>query len=267
MATVPPIKTRSKNDYPTSDGKPLAETDWHRDLMNLLIETLKRHYESQDRIYVSGNLLLFYEPGNRRRHVSPDVFVVKGVPSHARPNYLMWEEGKGPDVVIEITSSSTRREDQETKLRLYRDTLRVKEYFLFDPDGDYLDPPLQGYRLRGGQYQKIRAVQDRLPSRMLELHLEPNGSNLRLYDPAAEDWLLTEKELANRGANAEAEIQRRIQAVLQVSREQYEALRKAFRDSQAAREQELAQRQRIEEENERLRQELEELRRRPPREP
>ncbi len=48
-----------RNDYPTSDGKPVAETDWHRDLMVRLIETLKHYYAAQDRVYVSGNLLLF----------------------------------------------------------------------------------------------------------------------------------------------------------------------------------------------------------------
>src|SRR5271165_7336416 len=64
---------RGQNDYPTSDGKPMAETDWHRDLMVLLIEMLRAFFQGQ-RVYISGNLLVFYEPGNRRRHVSPDVF-------------------------------------------------------------------------------------------------------------------------------------------------------------------------------------------------
>src|SRR5262249_13049415 len=132
MATVPSTATPWKNGYPTSDGKPMAETDWHRDLMNALIETLKLWYAAQPRVYVSCNLLLFYEEGNRRRHVSPHVFVVKGIAKHDRPNYLLWEERKGPDVVIELTSSSTRREDMKDKYRLYQETLRVKEYFLFD---------------------------------------------------------------------------------------------------------------------------------------
>ncbi|HEY7426234.1 MAG TPA: Uma2 family endonuclease [Gemmataceae bacterium] len=205
MATVPSTPTFWKNGYPTSDGKPMAETDWHRDLMNALIQTLKVWYAAQSRVYVSGNLLLFYEPGNRRRHVSPDVFVVKGIAKHDRPNYLLWEERKGPDVVIELTSSSTRREDMKDKYRLYQDTLRVKEYFLFDPLGDYLDPPLQGHRLRRGQYHPIRAVAGRLPSRNLGLHLERNGRELRLFDPAASRWLPTPLE---RAAAAEAENER-----------------------------------------------------------
>jgi Uma2 family endonuclease len=200
-STIPPWK----NGYPTSDGKPMAETDWHRDLMTALIQTLKVWYAAHSRVYVSGNLLLFYEPGDRRRHVSPDVFVVKGIAKHDRPNYLLWEERKSPDVVIELTSSSTRREDVEDKYHLYQNTLRVKEYYLFDPLGDYLDPYLQGYRLRGGQYHPIRAVAGRLPSRILRLHLERNGRELRLFDPVASRWLPTPLE---RAVTAEAENER-----------------------------------------------------------
>jgi Uma2 family endonuclease len=159
MSTVVFKTIGSNPNYPTSDGRPMAETGHHRILMNDLIESLDAYFADDPTVYVSGNLLLFYEPGNRRRQISPDVFVVKGVAKHKRLNYLTWEEGKGPDFVIELTSSSTRHEDQDTKFRKYRDVLRVKEYFLFDPFGDYLKPPLQGYRLRAGVYQAIRPLQ------------------------------------------------------------------------------------------------------------
>ena len=66
------------NGYPTSDGRPMAETDLHRDVMFDLIETLKERFAADPLTYVSGNILLFYEPGNKRRHVSPDVLVVLG---------------------------------------------------------------------------------------------------------------------------------------------------------------------------------------------
>jgi putative restriction endonuclease len=133
------------------------------------------------------------------------VFVVKGVPKRDRLNFLTWEEGKGPDVVIELTSSSTRDEDVKDKFTLYERTLGVLEYFLFDPMGDYLDPPLRGYRLRQGSYRPIRAVKGRLPSRVLALHMERVGKGLRLFDPAQGELLPTSQE---RIESADAELER-----------------------------------------------------------
>lgn len=207
------------NDYPYSDGRPMAETDWHRDLMLQLIATLQAHYAAEPNIYVSGNLLIFYEPGNKRRHVSPDVFVVRGVPKGSRPNYLIWEEGKAPEVVIELTSKTTRKEDTEKKFKLYRDVLKVKEYFLFDPLEDYLEPSMQGYRLVGGEYRPIRLKDGRMPSRILGMHLERDGDELRLWNPETGRWLPTESERADdaeeraddleaRAVQAEAELER-----------------------------------------------------------
>src|SRR4051794_10107167 len=98
MATATSTLDVRTNDYPASDGKPRAETDWHRILMNVLIETLTPFYAAVADVYVSGNLLIFYERGNRRRHVAPDVFVVKGVAKHKRKNYLVWHEHQGPQV-------------------------------------------------------------------------------------------------------------------------------------------------------------------------
>src|SRR5262245_33225096 len=195
MASVSSRRPPRKVVYPTSDGKPMAETDDHRELMVDLIETKKAHFIDEPNVYVSGNLLMYYVAGDPRRHVSPDVFVVFGVPKHNRDYYLVWQEGKSPDVVFELTSKSTRREDQITKLELYRDIWKLKEYFLFDPHGDYLKPRMQGYRLRAGRYTRIRPVDDRLPSQLLGLHLEQNGKELRLYNPATGLWLSTPKEL------------------------------------------------------------------------
>jgi Uma2 family endonuclease len=197
--------TAKRTTYPTSDGKPMAETDIHRDLMLALIETLKVFYAAEPRVYVSGNLLLFYEEGNRRRHVSPDVFIVRGVPMRQRENYLLWEEGHSPRFVIELTSSSTRKEDTAKKFELYRDVLKVREYFLFDPMGDYLKPSMQGWRLRGGVYHPIRAVEGRLPSLATGLHLERDGNELRLWNPATGTRLPTPEEAL---ADAQAEITR-----------------------------------------------------------
>jgi Uma2 family endonuclease len=204
-------------DYPTSDGRPMGETDLHRQDMMDVIAALEDWFADDPNVYVSGDLLLFYEEGNRRKHVAPDAFVVLGVPKRPpRDYYLLWKEGKAPDVVIEITSRTTRREDQTKKLVLYRDVLQVPEYFQFDPTEDYLKPPMQGFRLVLGRYEPIAPVMGRLPSEWLGLHLEREGAELRLYDPVSRRRLSTRKEsliearvAALRAAEREAEAARR----------------------------------------------------------
>ena len=212
-------------DYPTRDGKPMTETDVHLILMLTLIPTLRDFFLPRPRVYVGGNMLVFYERGNPRKHVSPDVFVVPGVPNHRhhlRNNFLIWKEGKAPQVVIELTSRSTRKEDVETKFALYRDVLKVREYFLFDPRAEYLRPPMQGYRLRAGNYVPIKPVGGRLPSRVLGLHLERDGQSLRLWNPAAGQWLLTPEEPRDQ----EAEARRQAEAEVERLRREIEELRR-----------------------------------------
>jgi hypothetical protein len=188
-----PERPLGNSGYPTRDGRPMGETDLHRNVMFDTIETLKAHFAGQ-LVYVSGNLLLFYEQGNRRRHVSPDCFVVRGLAQQDRLNYLLWEEGRSPNAVIEITSASTRREDMEQKFVLYRDTIGVAEYFLFDPWQEYLTPPLQGYRLQNGEYVSLPLMDGRMASEQLGLHLEAAGTQLRFFDPATGRWAPTWQE-------------------------------------------------------------------------
>ncbi len=206
MATVPRSPVGRVVDYPTSDGKPMAETESHRQIVVDTIQTTQDHFAADPMVYVSGDLLLFYEAENRNKHVAPDVFVVRGVPKlPLRDHYLLWQEGQGPDFILEVTSKSTRKEDQTKKLALYRDVLKVPEYFLFDPFEEYLDPPFQGHRLVRKRYVPIESVRGRLPSVALGLHLERAGTELRLYDPAAGRRLPTRAE---RALEAEAQLGR-----------------------------------------------------------
>jgi len=228
MATVRRTSLDRQIDYPTSDGRPMAETDWHRDLMTVLIAMLKMWYAKARRVYVSGNLLLYYVPGNRRKHVSPDVFVVRGVSKRKRLYYLLWVEGKSPEMIIELTSKSTRKEDLNTKFKLYRDVLKVQEYFLFDPFAEYLKPPLRGYRLTDAEYLAIEPIEGRLPSEVTGLHLERDGTMLRLYDPNAGKWLPTlEESLAQAEVEREEERAARLHAEAEAEslRQELELLR------------------------------------------
>src|SRR5207248_866842 len=85
--------------------------------------------------------------------------------------------------------------DQQGKFFLYRDVLKVQEYFLFDPREEYLDPSLQGFRLVEGEYVRIEPADGRLPSEVLGLHLERDGVELRFYNPATGQWLQTPQEI------------------------------------------------------------------------
>lgn len=136
-------------DYPESDGQPMAETDAHRDDLAEIIFTLQRFFDHRSDVYVSGNLFLYYEKGNPQACKAPDIFVVFGVANEQRRTYRLWEEGKAPTVAIELTSKSTREEDQKVKPDIYAN-LGIEYLFLYDVLGEYLDPPLQGLRLVPG---------------------------------------------------------------------------------------------------------------------
>ncbi|SNB67053.1 Uma2 family endonuclease [Thermoflexus hugenholtzii] len=105
--------------YPEGDGRPVAETEIHRDNLFNLLFALRHFFEHRPDVVVSGNLLIYYVEGNPRAVVVPDLFVVFGIPRRPRRIYKVWEEGKGPDVVIELTSASTRWEDLGSKKGLY----------------------------------------------------------------------------------------------------------------------------------------------------
>ena len=174
-------------DYPSSDGKPMTESEAQFLPLTYVALALREHFEQRDDVYVGANMFLYYEENNPRAVVAPDVFVVVGAPKRVRDSYLLWNEPKGPDFVLEITSRSTRREDQGRKKRVYA-SLGVGEYFLFDPTGDYLRPRLQGFVLRQGRYEPLPTA--RLPhgepglvSEAVGLHLRVRGEELRLYDP------------------------------------------------------------------------------------
>ena len=199
-------------DYPSSDGKPLAENDVQARAIFYAFGALRLRYRDRRRdVYVSADLLIYYEEGNPRVAVAPDVFVVFGVEDHTRMNYKVWEEGKGPDFVLEVASPNTWHEDVERKPGIYAG-LGVREYFLFDPMGEHFTPRLQGYRLLDGAYERLTAVEsiDRtltMRSEVLGLELRAKGEEMRFHDPATGETLLShdEEHTARRAAEVRAD--------------------------------------------------------------
>ena len=199
---------RQRIEYPESDGKPMGETDVHRREIAQIIEMLTLHFQAAARVYVSGNLMFYYEKGNPSAVISPDVFVVKGVENMLRRTYKLWEEKRAPCAVFEISSRAPRLEDKGNKRALYA-MLGVQEYFLFDPLAEYLKPPLQGFRLLGEEYVPIDQDADgALISQELGLRLWSEGSYLRLADSATGQALLRPAELETARQRAEQEIER-----------------------------------------------------------
>ena len=248
--------------YPETDGRPMAETDIHMDELADFKLMLRRHFLAQPDVYVSGNLLLYYQKGNPRLSVAPDVFVVRGIAraKERRRTYKLWVEKQPPAWVLEITSPSTRGEDLGVKRGLYQ-LLGVQEYVLHDPLGEYLKPALQGYALNdAGQYEPLRpTARGGLASQVLGLELRVEEKQLRLWDPRTGAYLLTPAEEAAGREQAEsrasAEAAAREQAEARASQAESRA-----RDEAAAREQAELRALAAEEELRRLRAEFERTR-------
>lgn len=189
---------------PESDGKPMAETDEHRDIMMDVLDALEEHFRADEQVYISGNIFVYYrDETGEMQSVSPDILVVRGVQKKKRRIYNLEVESKAPELVIELTSLSTKKEDLGNKRFVYAN-LGVKEYFIFDPFGDTIRPALRGFRLESGDYLPI--VGTRLKSEVLGLELRLESGLLRLYDVKKKQFLLTraESHAARRTAEVKA---------------------------------------------------------------
>jgi Uma2 family endonuclease len=138
-----------------SDGEPM-DSPWHRDCMMLLIASILHRWRDRDDFYVGGNMFIYFnqQQAMDRDYRGPDFFVVNGGVK-LRPERKYWvtwfEKGRYPDVIVELASPSTEREDRTTKFRIYEETFHTHNYFIFDPitqglDGWELDETGRHYR-------------------------------------------------------------------------------------------------------------------------
>ena len=148
----------------------------------------------------------------------PDLLIAFNAHTEAilpRNGYLIPEQGKPPDFVMEVASNSTARRDETVKRDDYAG-MSIPEYWRFDPTGGSLyQAPLAGDRLVGGAYQPIpihRTDDARLwgHSQVLALDLCWEEGKLRFWDPAARLYLSTffEESAARRAAEARADAER-----------------------------------------------------------
>ena len=161
----------NESDLVETDGEPM-DSDWHRRCMNLLIDQIEQHFRDRDDFYVGGNMFIYFsaEQARNKDFRGPDFFFVANtnrIP--ARRFWIVWrEKGRTTNVVIELSSPSTVDEDHGPKFAIYRDKLKVGDYFIFDPDTNILE----GWRLVAGEYEPLATdVAGRLYSQELELSL------------------------------------------------------------------------------------------------
>ena len=198
-------------EYPSSDGEPMAETDFqYVPLTDTVAAALHNWFIDRTDVYVAGDMLVYYRMNDNTTRVAPDVYAVFGaVGNYRRHSWLVWREGKAPDFVLEIASPSTWRRDVTEKRDIYAG-MGVTEYWRFDPTGGCFTPALAGERLAGGEYRPIPLETDEghiqgmgiLRGRSAVLGLDIcvlPGLELRLYDPASGQWLLTPWELTGVG--------------------------------------------------------------------
>ena len=200
-----PVLSAEDPMYPSSDGLPLAENDWQLKAIHDAYGALNVRYLDRPDVYVSCDLLIYYEEGDPRKSVAPDVFVVFGAAKRNRMIYKLWEEPKAPDFVLEVASKNTWREDLGRKRALYAQ-LGVREYWLFDPKEEYFDPELQGLGLRGRAYRPLLTRVENgarvIRSEVLGLDLRVENQTLRFRDFATGEQLRSHAEATTALANA-----------------------------------------------------------------
>ena len=163
------VNPPSQDELLYDDGIPM-ETYRHKLQMDLLVDPLAAWLGDQD-AFVGGNMFVYFSPHQLKNHDfrGPDMFAVLDVPKGERKCWVTWEEGKGPDVVVELLSSSTASKDKTEKKEIYQNRLRVPEYFWYDP---FNPNDFAGFMIRDHGYEPIIAdEQNRLISQKLGLAL------------------------------------------------------------------------------------------------
>ena len=206
---------------------------------------------------VAAEMFIYYEPGNPRVFVAPDVYVIPNVGNELRRSYFTWLESEVLKFAMEVISHSTVRNDLARKWDLYQ-SWGVQEYWQYDPEGQSMRPLLRGNQLVDGQYVPIDVEVDPETGRckgfspVLNLELHGRRAGFRFRDPATERYLpnLEETEQARareQAARLAAEQERAEERAGRLTAEQsWDQERAARLSAEQARDQERAARLELE---------------------
>ncbi|MFN6516475.1 MAG: Uma2 family endonuclease [Nostoc sp. CreGUA01] len=184
----------SQAELPYDDGVPM-ESARHKVQMDLLIDGLIPWLSHREDGFVGGNMFVYYSLAQLRNQDfrGPDFFVVLGVPQGERKSWVVWEEGKAPDVVIELLSESTAAADKNEKKLIYQNQMRVPEYFWYDP---FNPDDWAGFSIQQRVYQPLVANErNQLVSESLGLGLQRWQGNYKGIDATWLRWATLEGEL------------------------------------------------------------------------
>ncbi|HLO51207.1 MAG TPA: Uma2 family endonuclease [Kamptonema sp.] len=175
LAELMPDASKLESDEPE------MESSLHYIQLALLVACLEWRWRDRDDFFIGANLTVYYSQQQLRNRDfrGPDFFLIRNTQKRPRRSWVVWEEdGKYPDVIIELLSESTARVDRNEKKVLYQNRFRTPEYFWFDPE----DLEFTGFRLIGQYYQPIVANESgRLWSNVLELYLGIYNRKLRYF--------------------------------------------------------------------------------------
>lgn len=176
--------------YPAELEKEMGETAFHFLQISKLFHLLRGFFASRNDLIIAANMMVYYDKGNIKKWLAPDIFVCFGVDNKLRRTFKTWEEGVFPQVVFEIASETTFENDLGGK-RLNYARLGVEEYYLLDPEREYLPSPMMAFRRENGRLLSVNVENSRVFSPMLNLEIVDTGKSFRLFDPQQKEFLQT----------------------------------------------------------------------------
>lgn len=175
LAKLMPDASKIESDEPE------MESSLHYVQLSLLVACLEWLWRNKNDFFIGANLTVYYSEQQLRNRDfrGPDFFLIRNTQKRPRRSWVVWQEdGKYPDIIIELLSESTAKVDRNEKKILYQNRFRTPEYFWFDPE----DLEFAGFRLIGQEYQAIVANESgRLWSDILELYLGIYEGKLRYF--------------------------------------------------------------------------------------